>query len=96
MYFGSVRLGKAYVTFHLMPLYMCPVLVHKVPPGLKRRMQGKTSSTSRLRRRQSVAGAGNCDKEGVHDGGWSTPANPRSLCNPLACDFAAFGRVYEG
>ena len=22
MYFGSVRLGKAYVSFHLMPLYM--------------------------------------------------------------------------
>ncbi|MGA2737814.1 MAG: hypothetical protein ABSG65_10240 [Bryobacteraceae bacterium] len=42
MYFGSVRLGKAYVSFHLMPLYMCPVLTNSVPPGLKRRMQGKT------------------------------------------------------
>ncbi|HXM45178.1 MAG TPA: hypothetical protein VN924_28325 [Bryobacteraceae bacterium] len=42
MYFGSVRLGKAYVSFHLMPLYMCPALTSTVPPGLKRRMQGKT------------------------------------------------------
>jgi hypothetical protein len=27
MYFGSVLLGKAYVSFHLMPLYVCPALV---------------------------------------------------------------------
>jgi hypothetical protein len=42
MYFGSVRLGKAYVSFHLMPLYMCPVLAKSVSPALKKRMQGKT------------------------------------------------------
>jgi hypothetical protein len=42
MYFGSVRLGKAYVSFHLMPLYMCPVLNDLIPPALKKRMQGKT------------------------------------------------------
>ena len=42
MYFGSVRLGKAYVSFHLMPLYMCPVLAKSIPPALKKRMQGKT------------------------------------------------------
>ena len=42
MYFGSVRLGKAYVSFHLMPLYMCPVLATRIPPALKKRMQGKT------------------------------------------------------
>jgi hypothetical protein len=33
MYFGSVRLGKAYVSFHLMPLYMCPVLAKSIPPA---------------------------------------------------------------
>ena len=41
MFFGSVRLGKAYVSFHLMPLYMCPVLAKSVSPALKKRMQGK-------------------------------------------------------
>ena len=42
MYFGSVRLGKAYVSFHLMPLYMCPILTKSISPALKKRMQGKT------------------------------------------------------
>jgi len=42
MYFGSVHLGKAYVSFHLMPLYMNPALVSTISPGLKKRMQGKT------------------------------------------------------
>jgi len=42
MYFGSVRLGKAYVSFHLMPLYMSPVMTKSISPALKKRMQGKT------------------------------------------------------
>lgn len=42
MYFGSVRLGKAYVSFHLMPLYMCAKLTLLISPALKKRMQGKT------------------------------------------------------
>ena len=42
LYFGSVRLGKAYVSLHLMPLYMCPVLTESISPALKKRMQGKT------------------------------------------------------
>jgi len=42
MYFGSVRLGKAYASFHLMPLYMCAVLTESISPALKKRMQGKT------------------------------------------------------
>jgi hypothetical protein len=42
MFFGSVRVGKAYVSFHLMPLYMCPPLTNSISPGLKKRMQGKT------------------------------------------------------
>jgi hypothetical protein len=40
--FGSLRLGKAYVSFHLMPLYMCPALGGAISPALKKRMQGKT------------------------------------------------------
>ena len=42
MYFGSVRSGKAYVSLHLMPLYMGPVLNETISPALKKRMQGKT------------------------------------------------------
>jgi hypothetical protein len=39
---GSVRKGKAYVSFHLMPLYMNEALTSTVSPALKKRMQGKT------------------------------------------------------
>ncbi|HEY7335082.1 MAG TPA: hypothetical protein VH639_09375 [Bryobacteraceae bacterium] len=42
MWFGAVRLGKAYVSFHLMPLYMSPTLGREISPALKKRMQGKT------------------------------------------------------
>ena len=41
LYFGSVRLGKAYVSFHLVPLYLCPALAKRISPALKKRMQGK-------------------------------------------------------
>ena len=34
MYFASVRLGEAYVSFHLMPLYMCPSLNEQIAPAL--------------------------------------------------------------
>jgi hypothetical protein len=42
MHFGSVLLGKAYVSFHLMPIYMSPALQQSISPALKKRMQGKT------------------------------------------------------
>ena len=42
IYFGAIKLGKAYVSFHLFPLYMNPELVTTISPELKRRMQGKT------------------------------------------------------
>jgi hypothetical protein len=42
MDFASIRLGKAYVSFHLMPIYMRPDLIKTIPPDLKKRMQGKT------------------------------------------------------
>jgi hypothetical protein len=41
LFFGSVRVGKAYVSFHLLPVYMCPALVKSISPALKKRMQGK-------------------------------------------------------
>ncbi len=40
--FGSVKLGKAYVSFHLMPLYMNPAFNSTISTDLKKRMQGKT------------------------------------------------------
>jgi hypothetical protein len=42
MFFGMVRSGKAYVGYHLMALYMNPVLTAQVPPSLRKRMQGLT------------------------------------------------------
>jgi hypothetical protein len=39
MYFDTIRLGKAYVSFHV---YMSPELYKLVTPELKKRMQGKT------------------------------------------------------
>ncbi len=41
MYFGAVMMGKAYVSYHLMALYVCPELEKVVPAGLKKRKQGK-------------------------------------------------------
>lgn len=42
MWFGAVKMGKAYVSYHLMPLYMNPALEGAIEPALKKRMQGKT------------------------------------------------------
>lgn len=41
MFFGAVIWGKAYVSYHLMPLYLFPSLKKTISAGLKRRMQGK-------------------------------------------------------
>jgi hypothetical protein len=42
MFFGAVRLGKAYVSFHLMPVYCCPDLLETISPELNKHMQGKS------------------------------------------------------
>ena len=42
MYFGGVRLGKRYVSFYLMPVYVEPALLDEASPELHRRMQGKS------------------------------------------------------
>ena len=41
-WFGGVRLGKRYVSYYLMPVYVEPSLLDGISPGLKRRMQGKS------------------------------------------------------
>ena len=42
VWFGMVKLGKAYVSYHLMPLYTDAGLVAQIPAGLAKRKQGKT------------------------------------------------------
>jgi len=42
LFFAGVRKGKAYVSFHLMPVYASPELLMKMSPELKKRMQGKS------------------------------------------------------
>ena len=39
--FGAVRMGKNYVSFHFMPVYMSEQLRRSIPPDLRKRMQGK-------------------------------------------------------
>lgn len=42
MWFGGVRAGKAYVSYHLMPVYSHPSLAAAISPALRKRMQGKS------------------------------------------------------
>jgi hypothetical protein len=41
-YVAGTRLGKAYVSFYLMPVYASPELAASVSPELRRRKQGKS------------------------------------------------------
>ena len=41
-WFAGVRLGKRYVSYYLMPVYVDPSLADTISPGLKRHMQGKS------------------------------------------------------
>ena len=42
LFFGSVQVKKNYVSFYLMPVYMCPELLNGITPELKKHMQGKS------------------------------------------------------
>lgn len=42
LFFGAVQIKKAYVSYHLMPVYIFPELLENISPELKRRMQGKS------------------------------------------------------
>jgi len=42
VFFGAVRMGKAYVSFHLMPVYAFTDLLDGLPPELMKHMQGKS------------------------------------------------------
>ena len=41
-FFGAVQTKKAYVSFHLMPVYEDPGLLEAISPALRKRMQGKS------------------------------------------------------
>ncbi len=42
LFFGAVKTGKRYVSFHLMPLYVHSDLLDGLSPELRKRMQGKS------------------------------------------------------
>lgn len=42
LFFGAAQVKKNYVSFYLMPVYMCPDLLEKISPELKKHMQGKS------------------------------------------------------
>jgi hypothetical protein len=42
LFFGAVRIGKGYVSFHLMPVYASSELNKTISSELKKRMQGKS------------------------------------------------------
>lgn len=42
LFFGAVRIGRRYVSFHLMPVYLWPEMLEGVTVELRRRMQGKS------------------------------------------------------
>jgi len=41
LWFAGVRKGKAYVSYHFIPIYALPELARGISPELKKRMQGK-------------------------------------------------------
>jgi len=41
-WFAGTRLGKRYVSYYLMPIYVRPALLDGISPELRRRMQGKS------------------------------------------------------
>lgn len=43
--FGAIHLGKRYVSYHLMCVYLAPDLFGAMSPELRRRMQGKACFT---------------------------------------------------
>jgi hypothetical protein len=41
LFVAGIQIKKNYVSYHLLPIYMAPALQKKIPPALKKRMQGK-------------------------------------------------------
>lgn len=41
-YFGGTKIGKHYVSFYLMPIYVYPEFTDEISPELQKRRQGKS------------------------------------------------------
>jgi hypothetical protein len=67
VYFGGVRLGKAYVSYYLMPVYMNPRLLEGISPDLRKRMQGKSCFNFR---RNDEALLGELERLTERSAGW--------------------------
>ncbi len=52
MYFGSTKIKKNYVSYHLMPVYVFPELLEGTSAELKKRMQGKSCFNFKVANRQ--------------------------------------------
>jgi hypothetical protein len=72
MWFGGVQSGKAYVSYHLMPVYMNEGMQAKISPGLKKRMQGKSCFNFKA-----------CDPELMADLRALTAAGAEAFSKPL-------------
>jgi hypothetical protein len=42
LFFGAVKVGRQYVSYHLMPIYLWPELLEGTSGALRKRMQGKS------------------------------------------------------
>jgi hypothetical protein len=42
VYFAGVKIGRSYVSYHLMPVYALEEVRDEISPELKKRMQGKS------------------------------------------------------
>ena len=42
LFFGAVKIGRRYVSYYLMPVYVHPDLLDGMSPELRKRMQGKS------------------------------------------------------
>jgi hypothetical protein len=42
LFLGATQIKKNYVSFYLMPVYMCPDLLKNISPELKKHMQEKS------------------------------------------------------
>jgi hypothetical protein len=65
MFFVAVKIGKAYVSYHLFPLYVCPEMGKMVSASLKKRMQGKSCFNFRAPDRSLLAELSELTKAGV-------------------------------
>lgn len=55
MWFGMVKSGKAYVSYHLIPLYVVPETNDGIPENLEKRRQGKSCFNFKVAEPEALA-----------------------------------------